>query len=185
MFYRFENFEFDTSENQAFRKGVHIQMRPKLVELIHHLVKNHGQLVPRNELLQRLWPDVKVGETSLSTLINEAREQLGDSGARQELIRTEPKRGYRLIDQIKSCGQKKSLGQFRGLDMKVSQTLASRETQEKNKALPIYDSNHSALLSSLRAGQTAIRNGDLGTAAHCLEDALEISLTRLWSNPTP
>lgn len=149
MRYCFEQFEFDTREGRLYCREQMIRARPKLVELIRYLLHHRRQIVTHEELLDHLWPDVQVGQTSLSTLINEARDLLGDSGYDQRMIRTEARRGYSFVADVEvrygdQAGQK---------GMELGQRLQS----------------------ILIAGRSAILEGDLSTARHCLDSALQIA----------
>lgn len=149
MRYCFGEFEFDTREGRLYWREEIMRARPKLVELIHYLLSHRRQLATREELLDHLWPDVNVGQTSLSTLINEARDLLGDSGYKQQIIRTEARRGYSFVADVslRAEGQAESGG---------------------------GDLRH-RLQSILLAGRSAIQEGDLSAARHCLESALQIT----------
>jgi len=101
MRYAFGEFEFESRENVLLRDGVRLPVRPKALSLLTHLIQRRGRLVYKRELIERLWPDVAVGMTSLSTLVGEIRVLLGDSGRLQALIRTENGRGYRFIAPVR------------------------------------------------------------------------------------
>ena len=149
MRYCFEEFEFDTREGRLYCREQMIRARPKLVELIRYLLTHRRQLVTREELLDHLWPDVQVGQTSLSTLINEARDLLGDSGYDQRMIRTAARRGYSFVAEVGvRYGDQADPG-----GMELGQRLQS----------------------ILMAGRSAILEGDLSTACHCLDSALQIA----------
>jgi DNA-binding winged helix-turn-helix (wHTH) protein len=101
MRYAFGNFEFESRENVLLRDGVRLPARPKVLSLLAHLIQRRGRLVYKKELIERLWPDVAVGVTSLSTLVGEIRGLLGDSGQLQALIHTETGRGYRFVAPVR------------------------------------------------------------------------------------
>ena len=100
MRYLFGAFEFSGTDGHIYRNGTPVRVRPKLVKLLRYLIDHRGRLVTKRELLGHLWPDVRVGNTSLSTLLNEARHLLGDSGEQQKIIRTESRRGYSFIADV-------------------------------------------------------------------------------------
>ena len=100
MRYAFDSFEFDADRETLSRDGLPLPVRPKLMALLASLIDRRGRLVYKRELVERLWPDVSVGETSLSTLLGEARALLGDTGERQAMIRTVAGRGYRFVAAV-------------------------------------------------------------------------------------
>ena len=71
-----------------------VPLRPQALELLLMLGRRHGQVVTKDELMQQLWGDAEVGETSLSQAVVDARRALGDSGHR--LLRNVARRGYLL-----------------------------------------------------------------------------------------
>ena len=56
------------------------------------LVQNPGRLVPKDELIAAVWPDVAVTDDSLTKCVSEIRSGLNDTG--QRIIKTVPRRGY-------------------------------------------------------------------------------------------
>src|SRR6516165_1873915 len=65
------------------------------------LLDHPGEVVTREELQTRLWPDTFVdAEHNLNTAINKIREVLGDSAESPRFIETVPRRGYRFIASV-------------------------------------------------------------------------------------
>jgi DNA-binding winged helix-turn-helix (wHTH) protein len=66
------------------------------------LLKQHGEVVTREELRVALWPrDAFVDfDHSLGTAVNRLREVLGDSAANPRFVETLPRRGYRFIAPV-------------------------------------------------------------------------------------
>ena len=62
------------------------------------LLERPGEVVSREELQKRLWPDTFVDvDHNLNTAINKIREALNDSSERPQYIETLSRRGYRFI----------------------------------------------------------------------------------------
>jgi len=101
MRYAFGEFELVPGQMLLLQRGVPLPARKKVVALLEDLIERRGRIVYKNELLARLWPDVHVGPTSLSTLVGEARALIGDTGQRQAWIRTQPGRGYRFVGSVR------------------------------------------------------------------------------------
>jgi DNA-binding winged helix-turn-helix (wHTH) protein len=80
-----------------FRGAQTVHVTPKSLALLLALVEHAGQVVTKDELLQKVWPDVVVTEASLSTCIQELRTVLGDDARRPRFIETVHRRGYRFI----------------------------------------------------------------------------------------
>jgi TolB-like protein/Tfp pilus assembly protein PilF len=90
--FRFATFTLDPGRNRLQSDGRQIDLRPKSFDLLRQLVENPDRLIPRDELMRAVWPDVIVTDDSLKRCISEIRAALGDE--RQEMIRTIPRRGY-------------------------------------------------------------------------------------------
>ena len=101
MRYAFGRFELDPSRPILLREGAPLPARRKVLALLEDLIVRRGRLVYKKELSARLWPDVNVGPTSLSTLVGEVRALIGDTGQRQAWIQTEPGRGYRFVGPVR------------------------------------------------------------------------------------
>jgi DNA-binding winged helix-turn-helix (wHTH) protein/TolB-like protein len=87
---------FDRGRGELRRAddGAPLRMRPQSLKVLEILADNAGRLVTRETLSAAVWPDVVVTEDSLVQCVTEIRRAIGDS--RHELLRTVPRRGYRL-----------------------------------------------------------------------------------------
>ena len=78
---RFGPFEV-WSDTQTLRKnGTRLKLPTQAVEILLILLRNPGRVTTREELKQRLWPDVSCGDFDhgLNVAVNRLREALGDS----------------------------------------------------------------------------------------------------------
>lgn len=98
--FEFGEFLLDAREKVLLRHGKPLSITPKAFELLLILVKNHGHLVKRNELLNTVWTDIFVEEGNLTFTIRLLRKALGDSQKSPRFIETLPKRGYRFIAEV-------------------------------------------------------------------------------------
>ncbi|MEO7151762.1 MAG: alpha/beta fold hydrolase [Burkholderiaceae bacterium] len=80
--------------------GAVVQLRPQSMAVLLHLASRIGEAVDKDELMHAVWREVVVTEDSLVKCIGEIRRALGDTGHR--IVRTEPKRGYRLIAEAEA-----------------------------------------------------------------------------------
>ena len=79
----------------AVRAGDRVlDLRPKTFLVLAYLVEHAGRLVPKDEIMQAVWPDLVVSDESLAKCISEIRIALGDQD--QRLLKTVPRRGYLL-----------------------------------------------------------------------------------------
>ncbi len=93
--YRFGTFILDLRRGCLRQDDKEIRLRPKSYAVLRHLATNAGRLVGKDELIEVVWPGVVVTDKSVARCVSDVRQALGD--ARQELIRTVPRRGYVLV----------------------------------------------------------------------------------------
>jgi len=77
-----------------------VHLRPKVMELLTTFAAHQGEVLAKRKLLDLVWPDVTVGDSSLTVAVRELREALGDSADAPSYIETIARRGYRLIAPI-------------------------------------------------------------------------------------
>ncbi len=102
--YAFGPFQLDPAQRLLFRNGEIVPLTPKAVETLLLLVENRGQLVTKDELLQRIWPDTFVEEGTLVRNVSFLRKALGETPDGHEYIETHSKRGYRFIAEVRELG---------------------------------------------------------------------------------
>jgi adenylate cyclase len=94
--YEFGPFRVDASQRLLQRDGELIPLAPKAFDTLLALVEAADQVLLKEDLLKRVWPDTFVEEGSLAQNISLLRKVLGETGNGQPYIQTIPKRGYRL-----------------------------------------------------------------------------------------
>jgi len=97
--YRFADFVFDP-ETGLWRSGEQVPIEPLAHELLHHLLRSCDRIVTRDELERHLWHGRLVTDAAISTQIRTVRRALGDDRARQQFIRTHPRRGFRFATPV-------------------------------------------------------------------------------------
>ena len=93
----FGPFVVDIDAEQLLRDGSPVPLRPKTWAVLRHLVERPGQLVTKEELLERLWPDVTVSDSLPGVSVAELRTVLGDDPREPRFIATVHRRGYRFV----------------------------------------------------------------------------------------
>src|SRR5712671_5517391 len=74
------------------RPSGQVDVRRKSFDVLRYLIEHAGRVVTKEELIRAVWPDVTVGDESLTQCISEVRRALDDEG--QRIVRTVPRRGY-------------------------------------------------------------------------------------------
>jgi TolB-like protein/DNA-binding winged helix-turn-helix (wHTH) protein len=100
--FRFEDFELDRAAYQLRRAGqaVHLERIP--LELLFLLVERRGQLLTRQEILERIWgKEVFVDvDNSINTAVRKIRQALTDNPDAPRFLYTVPGKGYRFVAPI-------------------------------------------------------------------------------------
>lgn len=98
----FGAFEADLESQELFKQGKRIPLANQSFVALAALLERPGQLVSREELRRRLWPDNRVVDfdQGLNAIINRLREALGSAPGGVGLIETLPRRGYRFTGTV-------------------------------------------------------------------------------------
>lgn len=93
--YRFGPFALSIPERRLLHHGTTVKLGGRAFDLLAMLVERRGQVVPKSELLDRVWPGVDVGEANLPVQVLTLRQILG-----REAIATVPGRGYAFVGEL-------------------------------------------------------------------------------------
>jgi eukaryotic-like serine/threonine-protein kinase len=99
---RFGLFEADLSQNKLTRNGVRVKLQDQPFCVLTMLLERAGEIVTREELRQRLWPDGTYVDFdgSLNVILKKLRSAIGDEPDNPRFIETVPRRGYRFIAPV-------------------------------------------------------------------------------------
>ena len=96
---RFGVFEIDLRSGELRKSGARLSLQQQPLQLLSVLLEQPGELVTREELRKRLWPDDTFVDFDhgLNAAVKRLRDTLGDSADSPRFIETVPRRGYRFI----------------------------------------------------------------------------------------
>lgn len=97
MVYTFGDCIFDTRLRQLRRAGRLFRLRPKVFQVLLHLLEHRDHVVTKDELAQHVWPVPYISDAIVEGCIKEVRRALGDSGRSQRYIQTQHGYGYRFV----------------------------------------------------------------------------------------
>src|SRR5262245_27466007 len=100
MRYVFGDYEVDTQRDELRHGGIPCQLESQVFQVLVYLVQHRDRVVSKAELLESLWPQQYISETTLRQRLRLARNAVGDSGRRQRVIKTVPGRGYRFVATV-------------------------------------------------------------------------------------
>jgi len=106
--YAFGPFVLNGNERTLLRNGESVTLTPKVFETLLVLVENHGRVLTKSALMDALWPETFVEESSLAQNISLLRKALANPDDDQTYIETIPKRGYRFIGDVRKINTDES-----------------------------------------------------------------------------
>jgi DNA-binding winged helix-turn-helix (wHTH) protein/TolB-like protein len=95
--YEFGRFRLKVAERVLLREGELVPLTPKVFDILVTLVENGGQVVAKDDLMKRVWPNTFVEEGNLTQNISLLRKALGETPGGAQFIETVPRRGYRFV----------------------------------------------------------------------------------------
>lgn len=99
---RFGVFQVNFQTGELSKNGTKVKLQEQPFHLLTLLLEHPGEVVTREQLRQKLWPDgIFVDfERSLNRAVVKLRDALGDSAESPRFIETLPRRGYRFIAPV-------------------------------------------------------------------------------------
>jgi len=99
---RFGTYEVSFQSGEVRKSGLRIRVQQQPMKLLEILLEHPGEVVTREELRSRVWPNESFGDfdQALNIAIGKLRSALGDSAENPRFIETLPKRGYRFIADV-------------------------------------------------------------------------------------
>src|ERR1022692_3190449 len=100
--YRFGPFELNTGDESLARNGTRVKVQDLPYRLLEILVERPGEIVTREEVRQRLWPENTFVEfdNSLGVAIRKVRDALNDDAEAPSYVETVLRRGYRFVAPV-------------------------------------------------------------------------------------
>jgi TolB-like protein/DNA-binding winged helix-turn-helix (wHTH) protein/Tfp pilus assembly protein PilF len=101
--YEFGVFTVELPEGELRKHGVRLKVQERPFQLLVCLLERPGEIISRDELRQRLWPDGTFVDFdhNISSAINKLRTVLNDSASNPRFIETVGSRGYRFLADVK------------------------------------------------------------------------------------
>ena len=100
MIYVFGDYELDTQRYELRQGRTLCALERQGFNVLVYLVQHRDRVVSKDELLDQLWPNQHVTDSTLTQRLRAVRRALGDSGHEQRLIKTVHGRGYRFIAAV-------------------------------------------------------------------------------------
>ena len=99
---RFGGFEADLPSGEVRKSGSRIKLQDQPFKVLQILLEHPGDLVTREELQSRIWPEDSFGDFdhAVNVAVGKLRAALGDSAENPSFIETVPRRGYRFVARL-------------------------------------------------------------------------------------
>jgi TolB-like protein/tetratricopeptide (TPR) repeat protein len=100
--FRFAGFELDVRTRELRTSARRIRLQEQPFEILRMMLERPGDVVTRDELQRRLWPEGTFVdfEHALNAAVKRLRAALGDDAERPRFVETLPRRGYRFIAKL-------------------------------------------------------------------------------------
>jgi TolB-like protein/DNA-binding winged helix-turn-helix (wHTH) protein/Tfp pilus assembly protein PilF len=101
---RFGTYEVSFDSGELRKSGIRIRVQQLPIKVLEILLEHPGEVVSREELCSRLWPNESFGDfdQAVNVAVAKLRSALGDAAENPRYIETLPKRGYRFIADVRS-----------------------------------------------------------------------------------
>jgi len=100
MRYTFGDYVLDTQRQELHHAGEPVKLRRKVFQVLVYLLAHRERVVPKQELLEHLWPDQFVGDEALKSCMKALRHALGERGRTSHFVHTLHGQGYRFVAAV-------------------------------------------------------------------------------------
>jgi DNA-binding winged helix-turn-helix (wHTH) protein/WD40 repeat protein len=101
-FFKFDDFSLDRKKQRLTFQDQPVSLTPKAFQTLVLLLQNHGNVVEKEYLLNELWPDTFVEESTLAQNILTVRKTLRRFKQERDFIITVPRRGYEFVGDVQN-----------------------------------------------------------------------------------
>jgi len=100
-------YELDTQTRELRKRGIRLKLPEQSIQILAMLMERPGELVTREELQSKLWPNDTIVEFdhSINAAIKRLRQALGDTAETPRFVETLPRRGYRFIYPVQGVSE--------------------------------------------------------------------------------
>src|ERR1700745_1028451 len=99
--FEFGPFRVDADRELLLRGNETVPLTPKTFQILLVLVRHGKEVVTKDDLMKKVWPDTFVEEANLSRNIFLLRKALGETPQDHQYIVTVPGRGYRFAEGVR------------------------------------------------------------------------------------
>jgi len=131
QFYEFGRFRINTSNRVLLRDKEVVPLTPKVFDILLALVQSSGQVISKDGLMKKVWPDSFVEEGNLTQNISLLRKALGEGQNGHQYIETVARRGYRFVASVREACD--ALESARAMDTVAAKVESRPEVSAESK----------------------------------------------------
>jgi DNA-binding winged helix-turn-helix (wHTH) protein len=105
MIYQFDACVLDVAGRELKRDGEPVRLERQVFAVLLYLIEHRKRVVPKHELLDRLWQGTCVSEAALGYSIAALRRATGDDGREQRIVKTHHRFGYRFVAELHALSE--------------------------------------------------------------------------------
>lgn len=99
--YQIGEWRCEPQANRLSRGEETVELEPQVMDLLLVLAARPGEVLTKAEIIEAIWGETIVNDDALSRTLWKLRRALGDDAKTPRYVETVPKRGYRLIAEVK------------------------------------------------------------------------------------
>jgi Tol biopolymer transport system component/DNA-binding winged helix-turn-helix (wHTH) protein len=165
--YEFGEFRLDTGEKILTCGDSPVELTPKGFELLCVFVENHGRLLQKDELMEKIWADSFVEDSNLTFNIRQLRKILGDDAHDPKYIKTVRRHGYRFIADVRQISEENKRRRetpeplFYQADMSAAAGILAARAKTKKSFSPLLLASFILLVAAVIFGAWYVKNKSL------------------------
>ncbi|MBS1797093.1 MAG: winged helix-turn-helix domain-containing protein [Acidobacteria bacterium] len=118
-YYDFGEFRLDAKRRILIKEGNRIPLTGKIFDLLFVMIRNRGQVLEHDELLEKVWEGTFVEQANLKKSISNLRQILGESPHECLYIKTIPRRGYSFVADVRPAADDSETAYYRETETEI------------------------------------------------------------------
>jgi DNA-binding winged helix-turn-helix (wHTH) protein len=105
---RFGECLVDSETRQLFARGEEVHLQPKAFQFLELLLANRPKALSKEDIHKQLWPGTFVSDGTLTSLLAEVRDAIGDDAHESRFVRTVHRFGYAFSGPVQEASDRRS-----------------------------------------------------------------------------
>ncbi|MGE8941833.1 winged helix-turn-helix domain-containing tetratricopeptide repeat protein [Leptospira interrogans] len=139
MQFKFSDCVLDPERRELTRAAKAVGVGPQVFDLLLYLVQNRDHVVSKDHIVDAVWGGRIISESTLTSHINAVRKAIGDSGEKQHLVRTVPRKGFRFVGEVAETQASDRLADVTGPATDVSRPALLLPSKPSIAVLPFQN----------------------------------------------